>query len=338
MAELFRDAIKRDRTARLLRVAHLLYAHPHGLTAAEIARRVEMSIRTVYRDLHALEEELKIPVWQQEGRWGTESKAFLPPLKLTLHEAVALFLSARLFARFADKRDDHVLSAFDKLATVLPPTIAQHVQATITALQERPRDATYSQVLEALETGWAQGRKVRIWYPYQHPDGRVFTNERLVAPYFLEPHPRAHACYLIAHDSYTQALRTFKVERIQRAALTDERFEVPADFDPYARFNLAWGIVDEPPVEVRLRFHDPAAASRAREAHWHPSQRAITHPDGSLELVFTVAGLLEITPWILEWGDAVEVLAPPELRARVAAVARALVERYGAQDELRLAR
>src|SRR4051812_4744146 len=50
------EIVKRDRTARLLGVANLLYQHPHGHTAQEIGDRIGMNVRTVYRDLHALED------------------------------------------------------------------------------------------------------------------------------------------------------------------------------------------------------------------------------------------------------------------------------------------
>lgn len=318
---------KRDRTARLVRLGLLVHRRPRGLTAREIARRLGVSIRTAYRDIVAL-DEVGIPVWEERGRFGTESTAFLPPLDLTLLEAVTLFLSARLMARYADKRDPHIVTTSGKLTSILPAPIAQHVYATIALVNKRPPSANYHQVFDLLATAWAEGRKVRIWYPYQHPDGRRFVNERLVCPYFLEPSPTGHACYLIGHDAFTGAVRTFKIERIERAELTDERFEVPSDFDATARFKHAWVVADEAPVTVRLRFHDHAAAGRARENRWHPTQREVVLPDGGLALEFVVGGVQEITPWILSWGDVVEVLEPPDLRQRVAAIARRLASRY----------
>jgi proteasome accessory factor B len=75
-------------------------------------------------------------------------------------------------------------------------------------------------------------------------------------------------------------------------------------------------------------MHDPTAAARARESHWHPSQREQVNADGTVDLTFEVGGLREITPWILGWGGAVEVLAPVELRRRVAAAARDHAARY----------
>ena len=58
---------KRDRLARMTRVIQLLNAHPEGIAPAEIARRIDVSVRTVYRDLKAIEGELGLPVWSDGG-------------------------------------------------------------------------------------------------------------------------------------------------------------------------------------------------------------------------------------------------------------------------------
>jgi predicted DNA-binding transcriptional regulator YafY len=317
------DYVKRDRTARLLRVEHLLSQHPHGLTAKQVAERVGVNVRTAYRDLRAIEEELGLPVWEDAGRFGALPGAFLPPLNLTLTEAVSLYLSARLMARFSDRRDDGVIRGFGSLAAVLPAPIAQHIYSTVAAIGERPADERYRRVFDALVRGWAEGKRVRIRYAHGGEE-----SERTLAPYFIEPHPAGHSCYVLGWDSQSGGLRTFKIERIQAAELTDEPFEAPAGFDGLQRLRDSWIVTDEEPVEVRLLFHDPSAAERARENRWHTSQRAIERPDGKLELRFTVAGLLEIASWVLGWGDAVEVLGPEALRERVAGTARNMAARY----------
>ena len=97
----------------------ILQAHPDGMRTADLAERVGMSVRTVYRDLKAIDEEI-VPVWADGGRWGIDQeKAFLPPLKLTQAEAMAVVLSARLMVRYADKYDPDLAAAFEKLAVGL---------------------------------------------------------------------------------------------------------------------------------------------------------------------------------------------------------------------------
>jgi predicted DNA-binding transcriptional regulator YafY len=323
---------KRDRTARLLGVANLLHQHPQGLTAQQIADRTGMNVRTVYRDLQALEREVGVKYWQEGTRYGAERSSFLPPLSLTLHEALTLFLSTRLMQRFQDYRDPHVIGAFTKLTGILPPPFAQHVHATLAWLHQQPRNDTRTRIFDLIATAWAEGRQVKIRYPTSTPDGRsTSTAERVISPYFVEPNPGGHSRYVIAHDSVSGEARTFKVERIEQAELTADQFDIPLEFDVGDRLRHAWGISDEDAVHVRLRFIDASAARRALESTWHPSQRIEHQPDGSLEMTLDVGGLLEITPWLLGWGAAVEIIEPQALRDSIASIARDMVERYSDQ-------
>ena len=82
-----------------------------------------------------------------------------------------------------------------------------------------------------------------------------------------------------------------------------------------------------PPIRVRLRF-EPSVAHRVREAVWHRSQELTELPKGRLELAVTVNGIVEIQPWIMSWGGAVEVLEPEALRKAVASSVRQAAERY----------
>lgn len=319
---------KRDRTARLVRVAQILYQHPHGLTARQVAELCGVCVRTSYRDIRALQGEMHYPVWQDEhGRYGLEEGLFLPPLKLSLLEAMALFLAARLASRYSDERDPNIESAFGKLASALPRAVAQHVSDTVAGMASRQENARYARVFDILSTAWATGRRVRIWYPEVH-EGRKTVRERLVEPYFLEPSPIGHSCYLIAHCHHAGALRTFKLERIQEIELTDQPYQVPEAFDANSYLRNSWGVVADEEVEVKLRF-SPAVAGRVVECSWHPSQVTSPGEDGGLDFAVTVAGTMEITPWILSWGAEVEVLGPDGLRAQIARTAGRMSGLYG---------
>jgi predicted DNA-binding transcriptional regulator YafY len=152
-----------------------------------------------------------------------------------------------------------------------------------------------------------------------------------VQPYFLEPDAARRSVYLIGFDEPAGAMRTYKVERIRSATLTQDRYELPEDFDPDRWLANSWGIWSSdgtPTVRVRLRF-DASVAHRVREAVWHRSQELVELDGGGVELAVTVAGIVEIRPWVLSWGDGVEVLEPPELRDAVAASVRAAAARYG---------
>jgi predicted DNA-binding transcriptional regulator YafY len=322
---------KRDRLARRLAVVSILYSRGRddaGVPVAEIARLTGMTSRTVYRDLRALEEELGVPIYQAgRGRFGVERKFFLPPLHLSIPEAIVLFLAARLITRWSDEYDKHVVTAFTKLADALPQPIARHVAASMLAIGERDPNEPYSRVFATVAQGWADGRVVELVYD----SGRGEPRATRFHPYFLEPWAAGRSVYLIGHDEQAAALRTYKVERITRASLTLDRYEIPTEFDPDRWLAHSWGIWSAdstPPVGVRLRF-DASVARRVRESVWHRSQQLTELADGGLEMRVTVAGIVEIRPWVLSWGEKVEVLEPPELRDEVAGVLRAAAARYG---------
>jgi proteasome accessory factor B len=321
---------KRDRLARLLSVASILYSRGSteaGVPVTEIARLTGMTTRTVYRDIRALEDELDVPVFQAgRGRYGIERKFFLPPLHLTVPEAIVLFLAARLIARWSDQYDAAVVSAFTKLADALPQPIAEHVAATMVVVGAHDPNEPFSRSFSAVARGWAEGRVVEITYD----PGTGEEKRTRVRPYFLEPDAALRSVYLIAFDEPADAMRTYKVERIRSATLTLDRYEIPDGFDPDAWLANSWGIWSPdstPPVRVRLRF-DPAIAHRVREAVWHRSQELTELPDGGVELAVTVNGIVEIRPWVLSWGDGVEVLEPAELREAVATAVRSAAARY----------
>ncbi|HEY7522591.1 MAG TPA: WYL domain-containing protein [Candidatus Limnocylindrales bacterium] len=327
-----RSTGKRDRLARLGRVMTVLRAHPGGIRPEEIARRVGMSVRTVYRDLRAIESELRVGVWSEDGVWGVLEGDFLPPLKLTLDEAMAVVLSARLMVRYADKYDPDLAAAFEKLEEGLPPALAEHVDGTLDILAAHPRDESFSRHVHQLTRAWAERRVVELDYDparYSRYGPPAERRRAIVRPYLIEPSLQTHALYLIGWDEGRAGTRTFKIERIRAVTVTDRRFVPPEPGALQASLRAAWDIIaDQEPLQVELRFA-PSVAARVREAMWHPTQAVAEEADGSLRWTATVAGSVEIRLWILSWGDEVEVLGPPELREDVASTHRRAARTYG---------
>ena len=313
-----RGGAKWDRAARYLKVALILRDHPHGISAQSLADMIGVSKRTVYRDLEAMGLDAGLPIWQHGGRFGLEKEAFLAPLALTLHEATTLFLAARMLAKTSDEHDTELIGAFVKLAQILPPVLAEHIQATVDAFATTPTNERFTRVFRVLAEAWAQSRVVEIEYDAGVYDPARPSRRTRVRPWAIEPSALTHALYLIGWDEARDARRTFKVERILSASLTPETFAVERANAPARDLLRAWDVIaDEEPVEVLIRF-SPAVARRAAETRWHPSQSLESQPDGSLIWRGRVAGLREIRIWILGWGGDAEVLEPAELRRAVA--------------------
>ena len=324
-----RSPAKRDRTARLMRVASLLFAHPDGMRPKDIAERLGMSVRNVYRDLKALDGEVGLPTWSDGGRWGILESAFLPPLKLTLSEAMAVFLGARLMVRYADKYDPDLGSAFEKLAATLPETLRDHVSRSLDVLQDAPLDPDFIENVRQLTRAWAERRVVEIEYEGAAYEGRPGErSRRTVRPFLIEPSLQTHALYLIGWDEDRDAMRTFKIERIHDVRVTPRGFEPPEGATLERDLRRGWDIIaDQPPTDIVLQF-SPAVADRVLETTWHPLQRTERAEDGTLLWRSTVSGIIEIRLWILSWGEDVEVIEPADLRQQVREILERAVARY----------
>lgn len=316
-----------SKAARLRWIEHKLYNNPQGLRAVELAESTGMDRRTIYRDIEAL-EDMGVPVWQWEGKFGISREDYLSTVRLNLNQTIALFFAARLLAHHSDENNPHVVAALEKIAASLPDqTIATHLGRVASQIQQRPLRREYIQVLETFTRAWADRRMVRFSY---WASGRDEPEERTVAPYVLEVSRFEPASYVIGYDPLRHALRTFKLERVQSAEMIDEIYDIPTDFDPYALLADSWGIMDEAgTVEVRLRFH-AAVARRVQESTWHRSQEIIDLDDGGCEMTLHLGGTREVRSWVLGWGADCEVLAPSELRAEVAEHARRMAATYRA--------
>jgi proteasome accessory factor B len=319
---------KWDRAARYLKIAMILRDHADGISAQALADRIGVSKRTVYRDIEAMDLDAGLPIWSDKGRFGLEREAFLPPLALTLHEATTLFLAARMLAKASDEHDTELIGAFVKLAQILPPVLAEHIEATVDAFSTTPANPRFTRVFRVLAEAWAGRRVVEIEYDAGVYDVTKAARRTRVQPLAIEPSALTHALYLIGWDEGRRARRTFKVERILSAALTPDTFAPPESSTPARDLLRAWDVIaDEEPVRVVVRF-SVVVARRAAETRWHPSQQLEQQADGSLIWRGQVAGMREIRIWILGWGADAEVLEPATLRDEVAAELRRAAALY----------
>jgi len=325
-----RGGTKWDRAARYLKIAQVLRAHGEaGISAVAIADQIGVSRRTVYRDLDAMDLDAGLPIWNDKGKFGLGADAFLPPLALTLHEAMSFFLAARLLTKATDELDTEIIGAFVKLAQVLPAVLAEQLHQTADAFADTPVDEAFTRVLRALTVALAERRIVEMDYEAGVYDPSKPVRRVRLHPYAIEPSAQTRALYVIGFDEERQDRRTFKVERVQSVSLTADTYP-PQDESVAREMRAAWDVIgDDTPVEIVVRF-DATVSQRVHETRWHPSQVEELEDDGSLVWRASVSGLLEIRSWILGWGPAAEVLAPAELREWVARQHAAAAARYGA--------
>ena len=302
-----------NRTSRLRQLEELLLLAPDGMSVVELAARLQVTRRTVYRDIDFLSAQ-GVPLWQGDGRFGLNRTRYLATVRLSYQEAMALVLAGLLLARTLDERNPHVISALRRLASTLPDIPSIHLKRAAERVEAYRQDPTQVAILETITEGWGSGRKVRI--AYRSPRSGELR-QRIIAPYSLEPMPTG--LYVICYDDWAGDIRTFKLARLESAELLDEPYTIPPDFDPEAHLVGSWGIMSgEQASTVVLRF-TAAARPFVVERQWHPSQKLKATPDGGCLLQVQVSEPLEMQPWIRSWGAQVEVIAPEWLRERIAA-------------------
>jgi proteasome accessory factor B len=302
-------------------------------TPDELSQELEVSRRTVFRDLNML-ELAGVPYYfdQERNTYRICQHFFLPPVNLTLGEALTMLVLARHLGR-TDKlpllTDGSRAAA--KLQSVLPEAIRRHVGDVLehvnVSLLPMARHDGLDGVFDRL-TGAVVGRRAcRMRYDSLH-DGREL--DITVHPLRVTFHGRAW--YLLAFSPTHGEVRTFKLARIRELSVLDDVFVPPADVRLEQPFGQAWSMIPEGRLyDVHLRF-EPKVATNVAEVQWHPSQRTTANADGTLDFRVRVDGLGEIRWWILGYGDQVQVLAPPQLRQQVAQVARSMAARYAEGD------
>ncbi|MFR9749705.1 helix-turn-helix transcriptional regulator [Nocardia sp. 004] len=319
------------RASRLVRLLLLLQTRGR-LTAPELARELEVSVRTVHRDIEAL-SAAGVPVYTELGRAGGVRLVDGYRTRLTgmtVEEADAVLL-AGLPSAAGDLGLGTVLATAQlKVLAALPPElrgratrVAERVHVDAPGWFHRPDETpALAFIVDAL---W---RDSRLRVRYERKDTTV---ERLLDPLGLVL--KAGTWYLVARSG--SALRSYRVGRILAAEPTGETFVRPEDFDLRAYWADSADDFARSMLRVRARcriaathlgllrlLNDPAAVAEALASAGAPDA------EGWVEVVVPSESYEVLTHSILALGEFVEVLEPPQLRARFAATAAAMYTRY----------
>lgn len=322
------------RASRLLSV--LLMLHTRGnVTARQLADELEVSVRTVHRDIEAL-GAAGIPVYAARGRTGGFRlvDGYRTTLTgLTGAEADALFL-AGLPGPAADLGLGEVLAATElKLLAALPPQLRERATRARDRFHLdapgwlRTADAPPS-LAAVVEAVWAQCRlRVRYERSDRSVVGRVLEPLGLVL--------KAGAWYLVAAvpDAPTGP-RTYRVSRVHSASVLDETFRRPDGFDLGAhwaayqrdyerRIFRGSATIRLSDAGRQLLFLVGSAAARA-------GHEAMGEPDaaGWARTTLPIESVQHAHHALLQLGAEVEVEQPAELRALMLCSARAMLDRY----------
>jgi predicted DNA-binding transcriptional regulator YafY len=315
------------RASRL--VALLLLLQQRGrLTAAQLAEALEVSVRTIYRDLEAL-SSAGVPVYAEPGRNGGCQLIDGYRTRLTglnAKEAEALF-AAGVSAPVGELGLGTVLGAAQlKLLAALPKDLAERASSARQRFHfDAPawfRGARNEPHLETLASAVWDDRRVVVMY--RHP-GEPEVATRELEPFGLVC--KAGVWYLVARRD--GELRTYRVSRVEQVTLADETFRRPADFDLGAHWRQSVATYETQPRAYTVSLHASTRGLHAlQRLGWPHLTEHDTRPDGRVACTVSFETADEAFRDLVRLGGEVVVEAPAALRARIVETAHAIAMQY----------
>ena len=313
-----------DSAERLLKLLGLLEGRIDW-TADELARRLEVTTRTIRRDITRL-RDLGYPVEAVAGpgggyRLGTGGK--LPPLLLDDDEALAVALGLRMSAGAAvGGIEDSSLSALAKLEHVLPARLRSRLEdiADATTSMMGPSHSSVDHgALALIASAIRKRERLRTGYV----DGRGVGSERHIDPVRLVHTGRRW--YLVAYDLDREDWRTFRLDRVSDPIATGMRAAARRGPDPVDLVRR--GItVDAWEYQASVILHAPADRARREIA---PTVGTVEDIDEKSSRLAIGADEMDwLARFLLSLSMTFDVESPPELRAALARIGSDLSDRF----------
>ena len=320
--------MKISRIHRLLKLITLLQTGEPSM-ADDLAPAIKVSRRTVFRDLHLL-KLAGVPVAYDAAtqRHTIEQSFFLPPVNLTLPEALGLMVLLKKYAARSHLLDlEAVAAAITKIESTLPRHVQTYCGSALDSVECRHTPASttvggneiFHQLWEAAQKHQVLNMRYESYY-----EGREISTK--LHPYRLVF--IARAWYVIGYSQMHEAMRTFKLDRVIRIDPAGEDFQPDPGFNTQEYFQNAWCMIrGDDRYDVRIRF-SPKVAGNVEEVLWHPTQQICHLDDGSIFYDVCVDGVSEIAWWVLGYGKEAVVERPPELRQIIAEHVAAMTQVY----------
>ena len=317
---------------RQWKVLHALESSRHGASIDGLADDLDVTTRTIRRDLAAL-QEAGFPLYDERDddgrvRWRIDG-AILKGLEtgFTLAELCALYLSRNLLEAVAGtpfQRD--LTNAFARLEKMLSPRMRQFLDRLPSVLVAKagPRAAgseSSPDVVGRLLEGTLHFRVATMRY---HSVSSARVKDYVIHPYRLVF--AQGGLYLLAYVPEYKDIRTFALDRIKAVSLEKQTF-TPKERIGTEVFANSLGVNTGEPERVEIEF-EPRVAPFVRARVWHPSQQVRDASNGRIVLSLDVCHDWALRNWILGWGPFARVVSPAALAVEIQADLNAAAARY----------
>ncbi|RKR81219.1 putative DNA-binding transcriptional regulator YafY [Mucilaginibacter gracilis] len=297
--------------------------------AQDVADRFNISLRTVYRDIKAL-EEAGIPIIGEAGIGYSIMDGYrLPPVMFTREEAIAFLTAEKMVERLTDAANSaNYRSAMYKIKAVLRSTekdLLENMDTHIEVLKgkhkadEKPQLDLIQPILKSITAGVVVSLKYFSNYRQQQ-------TQRMVEPvgvFYLEGY-----WHLIAFCRMRNDYRDFRLDRVLAITLTDDVFKQK---HPPLKEHLQKTYQNNNLQEVIIRV-DKRAVPYLTEQKYYSGYVSERQVGDEVEMIFLTGALEGFARWYMMYGDMATIIKPDELIERVKAITCKTAEKLSISD------
>jgi predicted DNA-binding transcriptional regulator YafY len=297
------------------------------VTAAEIAERFGMSLRTIYRDIRAL-GDAGVPIGAEAGRGYYIVEGYhLPPVMFTTNEASALLMAEKLVEKMTDVSiNNHFTSAANKIKAVLPnkeKEFVEELHPSVEVLFSKPPTSEDFPNTFLIEIQNALVSKNVLTIDYLSSYKKELTKNRHIEPIGLCYY--GFAWHLIAFCRLRNEYRDFRVDQIKNLKVTEEKFKTRKENTIRDYFkNL---INKSELIEVVVQFDKTVWHDMNYQKYYYGFTNEKEHP-GFIEAFFATTSLSYLSNWLIALGNKARPVSPPELISKIKSMATELNKHY----------
>lgn len=281
------------------------------ITAEALAQKYEVSVRTIYRDIRALEEG-GVPIGAEAGIGYYIMEGYhLPPVMFTHEEARALLMAGKIIEKMSDERTSKAFGeALTKISAVLDSSKKEELEDLEQKIIVQPfpfsaqiaADPVLDKIKEALI------KTVKVSFDYK-ASGKDEANSRTVDPIGLCYY--GHTWHLIAFCHLRKDYRDFRTDRISQFNVLHERFK--ASTHPSLQQYIDQLTSNTELIKTRIKVHHTSARYMSNTKH----QMGFLQEEKQGEyyrMEFATYGLHYFAKWLFMYGKDVEIEEPYELK------------------------
>lgn len=283
--------------------------------AEEIAKRFSISLRTVYRDMRAL-DEAGIPIIGEAGQGYSLVEGYrLPPVMFTQEEARSFVVAEKIFEKVTDRgSSDHFRSAMLKIKAVLRSAEKDQLeelspQVEVIRMRNQLQTGEKSKFLQAILECLTNKNPIEIRYTTFEEER---TNSRVVEPVGI--YYAFEQWYMIGWCRLRKDYRNFRVERIQELKVLAENYQ--PDTHPTLKEFLDQVRHSENLTQIDV-FVPYRAEKYIREQKYNQGYVTEKRTNSGIEMTFMTSSVEGFIRWMLMMADKVRIISPPEAKERM---------------------